>query len=269
MNYRHAFHAGNHADILKHAVLLACLAAIAKKPAPFCVLDAFAGAGAYDLHSIEAARSPEWRDGVGRLVEWREAPTLVAPLIDAAHNAAYPGSPTLILERLRADDRLIACDLHPDECTKLRARIGGDARAHVHQRDGFAALTALLPFAEKRGLILLDPPYERPDELARSVEALKGAVQRFRQGVYLWWRPEKPGLDLAGADRAVITHAKLEWLRARLAVDDPRATTKLVASSMLVLNPPFGLRAALEDALPAIGARLARGPGAAIEIDAG
>jgi 23S rRNA (adenine2030-N6)-methyltransferase len=269
MNYRHAFHAGNHADLIKHLVLLHSLAALRAKPAAFAVLDAFAGAGAYALDSSEAQRSPEWRDGVGRLLDWQAAPAILAPVLDAARAGRYPGSPALILEQMRADDRLLACDLHPEEFAKLRAAVGGDARAHLHRRDGFQALPALLPFAEKRGLILLDPPYEKLDEVPRSLDALKAAVHRFRQGVFVWWRPEKPALALDRADRDLLAACRLEWLRVGLAVADPSATSRMVASSVMVLNPPFGLREALQNSVADLAARLAIGPGARAWLDAG
>lgn len=269
MNYRHGFHAGNHADVLKHLALLLCLQRMVQKPAPFAVLDAFAGAGHYDLNSDEATRSPEWRDGIGRLLDWADAPDVLHPLIAAAKEARYPGSPRLILTALRSDDRLLACDLHPEEYAKLRAEIGADPRAQVHQRDGFTALSALLPFAQKRGLVLLDPPYEKPDEVARSVEALKAGAQRFRQGVFVWWRPDKPSLALDRADRDVFAATGLEWLRVRLAVADPTATPRMAASSVVVLNPPFGVKAALQAIAPLLAARLAVAPGARAWVDAG
>jgi 23S rRNA (adenine2030-N6)-methyltransferase len=261
MNYRHAFHAGNHADLLKHAVLLGCLARMTEKPSPIGVLDAFAGAGAYALNSPEADRSPEWRDGVGRLRGWADAPALLTPLLAGLAHNTYPGSPRLILDALRDGDRLIACDLHPEEALKLRGAIGADPRAQIHQRDGFVALPALLPLAERRGLILLDPPYEQPDELERSMAALLAGAKRFRQGVFVWWRPMKRGFDLDRADQALVAHTGLEALRADLAIADPDGTTRLVASSVLTLNPPFGLHAVLEGALGPLAARLDQGGG--------
>lgn len=267
MNYRHAFHAGNHADVLKHVTLIACLNAMTAKPKPMVALDAFAGAGVYDLASEEATRSPEWRDGIGRLLAWDSPPDLVLPLIQAAQRGHYPGSPRLILDRLRAHDRLIGCDLHPQELAKLRTALGADARVHLHHRDGFQSLSALLPPPETRGLILVDPPYEKPDETARAVAALKAGAFRFRQGVFVWWRPEKPSLNLAAADATVLADTGLEWLRLRLAVEEPSKTSRLVASSMLVLNPPYGLAQAMTAVLPALATHLAIGPGAQATIE--
>jgi 23S rRNA (adenine2030-N6)-methyltransferase len=261
MNYRHAFHAGNHADVLKHLVLLIALDRMLLKPTPLAVLDAFAGAGLYALDGAEAQRSPEWRDGVGRLADWPDPPAPLDHLKKSLNSQRYPGSPRLILDWLRPQDRLIACDLHPEEARKLRGEIGADPRAHIHERDGFEALTALLPAPEKRGLILLDPPYEKPDELARSAMALKTGVGRFRQGVFAWWRPIKAGFDLDQADRALIAHTGLEALRVDLAIADPAATTRLVASSMLLLNPPFGVKESVLALAPALSARLDQGGG--------
>jgi 23S rRNA (adenine2030-N6)-methyltransferase len=261
MNYRHAFHAGNHADVLKHAVLLAALAPMLAKPAPLAAYDLCAGAGGYDLLGPEAERSPEWRAGIGRLLDWPDPPAVLAPLIAAGQAGRYPGSPRLLLDHLRPQDRLIAFELHPEEFAKLKHAIGGDKRAHLHARDGFTDARALAPPAERRGIVLLDPPYENRTELAQSVETLSGLIQRFRQGVYLWWRPIKAGLDLDAADAALTAHAKLEWLRIDLAITAPQASSRLVASSMLVLSPGYGVEAALAAVLPPLMARLNAGDG--------
>lgn len=262
MNYRHAFHAGNHADVLKHVVLLYCLAHLRRKEAPFAVLDTHAGVGLYDLTGAEAARSPEWRDGIGKIWDWADAPAPIAALREAvaAFNAdgvlrTYPGSPALIARALRAQDRLSACELHPEDAATLKRRVGAGANVQIHQRDGWEAMSALLPFAERRGLILIDPAYEADDEAERSVAALKSALRRFGHGVYVWWRPLKqaPALERAEAELGVPA------LRADLWIDDPKQSAKLVGSSLYVINPPFGLEDALRAALPALAERLSRG----------
>jgi len=264
MNYRHAFHAGNHADILKHTVLLAALAAMTRKDSPLAVLDTHAGAGAYDLASDAALRSPEWRDGIGRLRAAPDgAPEAVRALLAAAGEdpTHYPGSPKIALAALRAQDRLIACELHPEDAQTLRRRLAGDPRAQVHCRDGFAAVGALLPFPERRGLVLIDPPYEADDDLARSAAAIAAGVRRFRNGVYLWWRPLKAGGALDAADRE-LAMLGLPMLRCDLAVDAPQSKGSLKASSMLALNPPFGMEFSVEEALQFLAPGLAQGSGA-------
>lgn len=262
MNYRHAFHAGNHADVLKHAVLLLCLEALARKPASFAVLDTHAGRGRYDLTAPEAARNPEWREGVARLLDWRDAPASLLPYLAALRRENpeglrnYPGSPLLVQALLRPGDAHILCELHPEEAAALKDALAEKARIHI--RDGFQAVGALLPPNANRGLVLLDPPYERTDELERSVAALQDGLRRFRQGVYLWWRPLKaPGLIAAADAELAGTGERFKALRADLRI---RATESrgLGASSLLIVNPPFGLEQALAELLPALAARLAQ-----------
>jgi len=159
VNYRHAFHAGNVADCMKHALLVWLLRAMARKPAPFAVLDTHAGAGAYDLAGGEAQRTGEATGGIMRLLD--NPPPALADYVAVVRQAGlYPGSPLLVRTLLREHDRLICCELHPEEYGKLRRRTARDRRISVHQRDGYAALGALLPPAERRGLVLIDPPYE-------------------------------------------------------------------------------------------------------------
>ncbi|MDX2275248.1 MAG: 23S rRNA (adenine(2030)-N(6))-methyltransferase RlmJ [Hyphomonadaceae bacterium] len=262
MNYRHAFHAGNHADVLKHVVLIYCLAHLRRKETPFAVLDTHAGVGLYDLAGEEAARSPEWRDGIEKLWGWNEAPAPVAAYLEAvaAFNAdgalrTYPGSPALIARALRPQDRLAACELHPEDAAALKRRVGAAGHVQIHQRDGWAAMGALLPFPERRGLVLIDPAYEAGDEMERSVAALKTGLKRFAHGTFLWWRPLKDGRALDRADAELAAPG----LRADFWIDDPMRNTKLVGSSMYVINPPFGLEDALREALPALSARLTLG----------
>lgn len=275
MNYRHAFHAGNHADVLKHIILLECLAHLGRKPAAFAVLDTHAGRGVYDLAGVEAARSPEWRGGIGRVWDWPEAPAEALALRDrvAALNPdgalqVYPGSPALIRAALRPQDRLIACELHDEDGAALRARFRGDAQAQVHQRDGWEALTALLPFPERRGLILVDPPYEAEGELARAGASIAAALRRFETGVFLWWRPLKDPAALDRADIELSQQTTRPLLRADLAVEAAAPAGKLAASSMLLVNPPFGVGPFLHGVLPQLTARLATGPGAGWRVTA-
>jgi 23S rRNA (adenine2030-N6)-methyltransferase len=273
VNYRHAFHAGNHADILKHTVLLLILGRLAAKPSPFAVLDTHAGAGRYDLAGPEAARSPEWRGGAERIFDWREPPAALAPLSEAiaalnpgGRLQCYPGSPWLVRHNLRARDRLIACELEPRAAAALRSNFAADPRVQTHRRDGYEAMRALLPFPERRGVVLIDPPFEREDEMAQSVGAIRTGLQRFRHGIYLWWRPLKDPPALEAADGELLAEAGVEALRVDLAVDTVRPEGKLAASSLLVLNPPHLLQEDLEALLPALRDRLALGPGAFFSV---
>lgn len=264
MNYRHAFHAGNHADVTKHTTLCLVLAAMLRKPAPLAVIDTHAGAGMYDLASEAAQRSPEWQAGIGRLRDWAEAPADLAgylALVAAAGPGMYPGSPWIAAQLLRAQDRLVACELHGETYDQLR-RFMAATPAQIHQRDGYQALAALTPPAEPRGLALIDPPFERPDDLERGTQAIIASLRHWRHGVYIWWRPLKTAamLDRAEAEIALAAPAVAQ-LRVDLAAAAPQPEGKLVASSLLILNPPFGLAETLSPLIAALADRLAVGPG--------
>lgn len=263
MNYRHAFHVGNHADILKHATLALILEHMRRKATPFVVMDTHAGRGRYALDGEEAVRSPEWRDGAARVWDWPDAPPelhgwreAVATLNTDGALTAYPGSPLIALAGMRAQDRLIACELHPEEAGALRRRLADEPRAQVHQRDGFEAMGALLPPPERRGVVLIDPPYEDRDlEMMRVLKALKQVLPRFGYATYIWWRPLKDLAEIDAADSSL--DGPIKTLRADLAVDRVEPEGRLVASSVLVINPPFTLEAQLRAMLPALSARLA------------
>jgi 23S rRNA (adenine2030-N6)-methyltransferase len=266
VNYRHAFHAGNHADVLKHAVLLFCLDALKRKPAPFAVMDTHAGRGLYDLMSEEAQRSPEWRDGIGRIYDWPAPPALIARYVAAVRgfNAGealrlYPGSPALAAANLRDEDVLTACELHPEEHAALKRALPRMGNVQIHERDGWEAQGALLPPRQKRGLVLIDPPYEQADELANAARALGGALTCFGHGAYLWWRPLKSEAALDAADAEARAQGARQMLRADFWVDLPRPDGRLAGSSLLLINPPFGLEQALGDALPFLADALGKG----------
>lgn len=276
MNYRHAYHAGNFADVLKHAVLALCLEHLKQKPAPFRVVDTHAGAGLYDLSAPEASRTGEWRDGIGRLVGPGAAPLpdaaapLLAPwraAVDAVRSRiaanAYPGSPLLSLALLRDQDRLVANELHPDDRALLTRAIGRDPRAKVLGIDGWHALKSLLPPKERRGLVLVDPPFEVPGELERVAQGLDAALARFAQGIYLLWYPVKDVGDTRRfhAQLAVIGRAR-EILIAEIDVGRPATPGRLHATGLAVINPPFTLLARLAVLLPFLVDRLTQGPGA-------
>lgn len=232
----------------------------------FAVLDTHAGRGLYDLLSDEALRSPEWQGGIARLWQWQAAPPLVARLLDAvrAFNAdgvlrTYPGSPALIVPALRQGDVLSACELHPEEHAALRRTLPRQANVQIHARDGWEALGALMPPSQRRGLVLIDPPYEQPGELAKAGCAIGAALKRFAHGIYLWWRPLKSGAELNAADAEVHAGGAASLLRADLWIDAPTPQGKLAGSSLLLINPPFGLEQALREALPALAQRLGVG----------
>lgn len=285
MNYRHAFHAGNFADILKHLVLANCLEHLGAKPKPYRYIDTHSGIGIYDLASDEATRSPEWVDGIGRLLKAdipEDAQPALAPYLDIlrAMNpdgpSTYPGSPDIAARMMREGDRLHLCELHSEDSKTLDARYKRDKRVKVECRDGYKALKALVPPPEKRGLVLIDPPFEDRDELAHMAEAVMAALDKWPTGTFIFWRSLK---NLWAADR--FDNGLAEWLisekglepekilRADLWVRDLASEGKLAGAGVVVINPPWTLEEKLLKALPWLSDTLAQGDGYGWRVDGG
>lgn len=284
MNYRHAFHAGNFADILKHLVLAQCVEHLNAKPKPYRYIDTHSGIGGYDLAGDEAERSPEWKDGIGRLINADlpdEVESLLAPYLgiirdmnegDALRH--YPGSPEIATRLMREGDRLHLCELHPQDSETLDARYKRDKRVKVEQRDGYKALKLLVPPPEKRGLVLIDPPFEDKDELAHMAEAVMAALDKWPTGTFVFWRSLK---NLWAADR--FDNGLAEWLisekqlapekilRADLWIRDLASEGKLAGAGVVVINPPWTLEEKLVAGLPWIADRLAQGDGYGWRVD--
>src|SRR6266705_2224679 len=228
MNYRHAFHAGNFADVVKHAVLARIVAHLRGKDGSFRIIDTHAGSGLTRLTGREASRTGEWRQGIGRLLAAQLGPEirgLLAPYLDAvaAYNAggrllAYPGSPLLALAWLRPQDRLIACELVPAAAAALARSLGKDRRAKVIAIDGWTALAAYVPPRERRGIVLIDPPFEAPGEFERLAEQLAGAHRKWATGIYLLWYPIKEIAETERFARRVATLGVPKILRAEVRV---------------------------------------------------
>ncbi|CAN5671695.1 23S rRNA (adenine(2030)-N(6))-methyltransferase RlmJ [soil metagenome] len=265
MNYRHAFHAGNHADVLKHVVLMAACDALTAKPTPLFALDTHAGRGLYALDGSAARRTAESADGIGRLVATAaDAPALARYLaaVDACramHGArAYPGSPWLLAHALRTQDRIACCELQPREAAALKRNFGGDPRIAVHERDGYAAMAALLPprhgstrFA--RGLVLVDPAYEAQlQELDAALTAVRAALHRWAQACYLLWYPIKRRRTLQPFYRRATDLPAQSVLRVELLVRSDDSPLRMNGSGLVLLNAPWRLDLALEAALPTL-----------------
>ena len=265
MNYRHGFHAGNHADVLKHLVLVSLLDALKKKDAPFFVVDTHAGRGRYDLAGLQASRTGEAKAGIRKL--WSLAagmpsppPALARYLAAVAATQAgtpdsYPGSPLLVSQALRPQDRLAACELLPDEAAALKGVLAHDPRSHVHARDGYAALKALLPPRDgatrfARALVLIDPPYEAQDEEYPLITgAVADALQRFPQGIFAVWYPIKQRPSLHPFFRKVATLPVKSALAIELLVRPDDSPLRMNGSGMLLLNPPWQIEKDIEPAL--------------------
>jgi 23S rRNA (adenine2030-N6)-methyltransferase len=269
MNYDHAFHAGNFADVVKHVVLVRILLYLQRKEAPFRVIDTHAGAGRYDLASAAAVRTGEWREGVGRLSNSAfsaEACDLIRPYLDvvgaAANGAApYPGSPAIALALTRPVDRLLFCDLHPRALAQLRTVVGGDRRAKVMALDGYVGLKAFVPPVERRGLVLIDPPFESPDEFDRLAEALLRAYAKWPGGTYLAWYPIKDLAAAQGLASKLVTAGVRDMLCVEWGIGRPSREGPLVASGLLMIHPPFTLETELTCLLPELQRQLAADDG--------
>ncbi|HXS72539.1 MAG TPA: 23S rRNA (adenine(2030)-N(6))-methyltransferase RlmJ [Rhodanobacteraceae bacterium] len=271
MNYRHAFHAGNFADVFKHAVLLALLDALTAKDKPLCYLDTHAGRGRYALDDAQADKTGEWREGIGRV--FAAAPSLPAPLHDYARAIhafnpdgrlrVYPGSPALAARALRERDRLLLCETQEEEAAGLREVFRADLRAHVHNRDGYAAMNALLPPPEKRGLVLVDPPFEAQAEEFRVIEnALAAAHARWPTGVYAVWYPIKRRALVMPFQRWLGSRGWRDVLLAELLVRPDDSPLRLNGAGFAIINTPWQFEAKLATMLPALKSVLAQAPGA-------
>jgi 23S rRNA (adenine2030-N6)-methyltransferase len=260
MNYRHAFHAGGPADVVKHAVLARILVHLCNKPAAFRVIDTHAGAGLYDLRGPEATRSPEWRDGIARLLDASiegETAALLAPYLDAVRAlnpggelAAYPGSPVVTCSLLRSQDRLVACELKPSAAAALAHNLGGDRRAKAIAIDGWTALNAYVPPPERRGVVLIDPPFEATDEFSRLAQALEAAHRKWATGTFVLWYPLKGRQDSDALARRLRRSAIPKVLRAEVDFAMQRKPEGLAGCGLIVVNPPWMLAGELEVLLP-------------------
>jgi 23S rRNA (adenine2030-N6)-methyltransferase len=285
LNYRHAFHAGNFADVVKHAVLTRILLYLQEKPAAFRVIDTHAGAGLYDLTGDEAVRSGEWRDGIGRLLASTlpgDAATLLQPYLDIvrAHNAsaeprAYPGSPLIARALLRPQDRLVACELEPSARRQLVNCLRRDTQARVVELDGWTALTAYVPPNERRGIVLIDPPFEDKQEFERLANKFAGAFAKWPTGIYLLWYPVKDlkatrafaaGVARTVAARIASASGEMRCLRVELSTGEA-AEGGLRTAGLVIVNPPWTLKGELEIVLPALATALGRASDARVNLD--
>jgi 23S rRNA (adenine2030-N6)-methyltransferase len=236
---------------MKHFVLCRVLTHLRQKPAAFRMIDTHAGAGQYDLGSAESQKTGEWRDGIGRLLESsieNSVRELLAPYLEAvsAANARgtltkYPGSPALALSLLRAQDRLIACELEPQAASALANCLRGDARAKAITIDGWTALGAYVPPKERRGLVLIDPPFEKPGEFSRLAQGLAAAHRKWPTGIYLLWYPIKESAEVAAFTRKLAQFGIANMLRLELTIHSNPTGTGLRGSGLIAVNPPWTL----------------------------
>jgi len=278
MNYRHIYHAGNFADVVKHITLLQLLRHLCKKPEPFCYLDTHAGIGRYPLDAAQALKTLEYQSGVGLLVDLGNLPAAVGDYVarvlefNPAYSReqtlrVYPGSPALARALLRPQDRAVLAELHEEDAQSLKSLFRGDPQVAVHRMDGYHALKAFLPPKERRGLVLIDPPFEVTDEFERMVEGLTQAHRRWATGIYALWYPVKDRREVHRFHQALKKTGIRKQLLVELCLypdDDPR---RLNGCGLVIVNPPWQLDQQLAAAMEALAEHLARTDKPRITVD--
>ncbi len=278
MNYRHAFHAGNFGDVLKHVVLLELLEALHRKPNPVHLIDTHAGIGLYDLAADEAQRSGEYRFGIGAVLSDPNAAKLLPRYWDVLKRLnpdlkpggsglrRYPGSPWLLQDSVRAGDRVSLCELHPQDAETLKHNIGRDPAVAIHHRNGFEALKALTPPVPRRGLALIDPAFEAKDEFDILTKAVLMTHQRWATGQLVVWYPIKDQKSIDQWKSALARQIKVETLCIELTIRPAKDAKQMNGSGLIVVNPPWQLAETLKPMLEFLKSRMARETGAAAKI---
>jgi 23S rRNA (adenine2030-N6)-methyltransferase len=277
MNYRHAYHAGNFADVLKHVALVSVLLHLRKKDTPFAVIDTHGGRGLYDLSGAEAQKTAEAADGILRLLQRDSLPGVLASYCEMVRGfgeGVYPGSPLITARLLRPKDRLVAIEKHPEEHASLASALAGDRRARIILGDFHRELPRLLPPPERRGLVLIDPPYESEDEFSDATRTATGAYRRFANGIILFWYPAKARVKIAASAGEFLNAGVRSLLKVEFdtgASPSPVAEGRappLTAAGLLVVNPPFGFAGEMRTIMPFLTQVIGRGADArgAVEI---
>lgn len=273
MNYRHAYHAGNFADVFKHALLALIIDYLKRKEAGFRYIDTHAGPGIYDLQGDEASRTGEWVDGIGRIADQQFSPQiaeLLAPYLKALGETAtrhYLGSPALAQALLRKQDRLTCCELHPEDFRALERNMGRDNRLRLLNENGYRALKGLVPPTERRGLVLIDPPFEERNEFQAMEDALAMAWRKWSTGIFALWYPVKDPRAVAQFVARLKEREIPRILRMELTVEPVRTEGPLSATGLIVVNPPYMLEQQARQLLPVLAKVLARGSGSGALID--
>lgn len=268
MNYRHAFHAGNFADVMKHVALVSIVLHLKKKPAAFVVIDTHAGRGLYDLTGAEAQRSSEAAWGIDRVRDLAAGPDALGTylgLVRSCGDSLYPGSPMLAAKMLRSDDRLVAIEKHPGEAGALKVALAPYRRTRVVDGDGYVQLPALLPPPERRGIVLIDPPYEEADEFKRVVSTVTSALRRFATGTVVVWFPIKSVAAANAFSGEILAAGPNKVILAT--VDVGELPGRMGAAGLLVVNPPFGFEAEMRAALAVLAPKLGRAGPANARLD--
>lgn len=262
MNYRHVYHAGNFADVVKHVIMTALITSLSRKETPFCYIDTHAGIGYYDLFSDFAEKTKEYEGGIEKVIQHEDAPALVKRYLNCVHDINnklthskyaslryYPGSPMIARHLIRPHDRIVACELHPEDYQTLKTTFSGDKQVAVHHLDGFLGLKAFLPPPEKRGLVLIDPPYEDPDEFSRIVQSLPISLKRWENGIYAIWYPIKEKSQVERFYRTIQQTIHRDILAIELTIY-PDIPSHLNGCGLIIINPPWQFDATIDELLP-------------------
>lgn len=277
MNYRHAYHAGNFADVLKHATLALVIEHLKLKPTPFRVLDTHAGVGEYDVLGDEATRTGEWHEGIGRVLaapKSQDITDILEPYLSAVRAGdvdgqfrMYPGSPLIARRLIRPIDRVVANELHPVDAAALAALFDRDKQVKVSNIDGWTAVKANLPPKERRGVVLIDPPFEEAGELDRLVTGLREIVRRFATGTVLLWYPIKTAAPIAAFERQIAASGVDKILRVELMIRPFSEEAGLCGSGLIMVNPPYTTVNKLSVLLPFLSEVLAQHKLASCRLD--
>lgn len=258
MNYRHIYHAGNFADVVKHIILVSIIESLMMKEKPFCYIDTHAGSGRYNLLSTEAQKTHEFSSGIIRLInEDGPKPTLIEEYLQAVKNINpndklqfYPGSPRIAYHFLREQDRMVLCELHPEVFKLLKQEFNTDKQVAVHFLDGYQALKAFLPPKPNRGIVLIDPPYEVPNEFELIIKALVMATKRWPQGIYMVWYPIKNRQQITRFHQSLKQTEIAKILMAELNLFPDDSPLALNGSGMIIINPPWQFDKKLNQIFP-------------------
>ena len=263
MNYRHIYHAGNFADVFKHITLIALAQSLLRKEAGFCYLDTHAGVGHYDLTSSYAQKNKEFESGIQKIFSEKNPPALITEYLNCIKElnpqdklTIYPGSPYFVRCLLRPQDRMVLSELHEDDYLTLKKFFGRDKRVAIHHLNGYQGLKAFLPPKERRGLVLIDPPYEKPDEFTKLTSILPQAIEHWDTGVYALWYPIKERRATDRLIQKLKSKISRPTLTAELSIYPENIHTSLNGSGMMIVNPPWQLDKELNELLPWLWKRL-------------
>ncbi|MDA0681078.1 MAG: 23S rRNA (adenine(2030)-N(6))-methyltransferase RlmJ [Proteobacteria bacterium] len=274
LSYRHAYHAGNFADVMKHVVLTSVLKYMARKDGALCYIDTHAGAGGYDLSSVRSRKTDESSFGISKLWNLKDAPESISDYLDLVRRynpsgnlVRYPGSPWLASKLLRPKDRLVLCELHTSDFPALDEMFTHDRRVHCHAEDGYRFSKGLVPPLERRGLVLMDPSYELRDEYETAISTVGALHRQFSNGTYALWYPILDERRTTSLRRRIDEMKIRDVLHLELRVTDRKSLPGMYGCGMIVVNPPWTLRGAMESALPCLVSELGMNRMAAFQIE--